>query len=217
MDGGSPGGLGRRIAQRRAELGLDRAEVAFRAGVDPGYLAYLEDHLAAAAQPVTVRRLAVALATTWEALTGISFGEPEVGPAAGSAEVAALDEETCYALISRGGIGRLVFVSSVRGPVALPVNFRVLGRDVVFRTGDGSIKAAVEPGGPAGFQVDRLDETLTEGWSVLATGHAAGVTDPGGRQAIDALGIESWAGEPRPVPVRLSVAELTGRRIRRRV
>jgi transcriptional regulator with XRE-family HTH domain len=76
MDAGSSGDLGRRIAQRRAELGLDRAEVAFRAGVDPGYLAYLEEHPAATAQPSTVRRLAVALATTWEPLAGIGFGDP---------------------------------------------------------------------------------------------------------------------------------------------
>jgi transcriptional regulator with XRE-family HTH domain len=206
MDAGSPGGLGPRIARRRAELGLDRAQVAFRAGIDPGYLAYLEEHPAATARPATVRRLAVALATTWEALTGISFGDPAgSGPPAGSAEVAALSEETCYALIGPGGIGRLVFTSG-RGPVALPVNFRVLGRDIVFRTGDGSIRAAVDAGGPAGFQVDRLDETLTEGWSVLATGHAAVVTDADGRRAVDALGIQSWAGEPCPVPVRFSVA-----------
>ena len=55
-----PGDLSRRLAARRAELRLSVSQVAWRAQVEPRYLAYLENfpgHLNAA----TLRRLAAAL------------------------------------------------------------------------------------------------------------------------------------------------------------
>src|SRR5699024_6885374 len=38
------GDLGRRVAQRRAELGLTREQIGLQARMDPGYVAYLEEH-----------------------------------------------------------------------------------------------------------------------------------------------------------------------------
>jgi len=218
MEHRDPGDFGRRVALRREELRLTRDELARRAGIDAGYLEYLEEHSGARPSAETQLRLARALLTTVERLEGSGFGEP-VGtghPPRGVAEVRELDADACHALLRRGGVGRVVFCAD-RGPVALPVNFRMLGQDVVFRTGDGSIRRAVTEGGVIGLEVDRLDDSLGEGWSVLATGHGELVDDQAMLDQIAALDIRSWAGEDRPRVVRLVIAELTGRRIERRL
>ncbi|MGC5014319.1 pyridoxamine 5'-phosphate oxidase family protein [Streptosporangium sp. DT93] len=74
----APGDLGRRIARRREDLGLTREELALRAGIDPGYLAYLEEAVASP-NPGTVNRVATALDTRPEELLGGSTGPPPGG------------------------------------------------------------------------------------------------------------------------------------------
>ncbi len=64
-----PGDLGRRVAARRQELGLSRAQLASRAGMAASYIAYLEQHPANVGNG-SLMRLANALATTPEALLG---------------------------------------------------------------------------------------------------------------------------------------------------
>ena len=211
-----PGDFGRRVAERRHELGLSREEVARQAGIDPGYLEYLEERPGASPEASTRLRLARALSISLDRLEGGGFGEP-VGaghPPGGVGEVLELDRTECYELLRHGGVGRVLFCAE-RGPVGLPVNFRLLDEDIVFRTGDSSIRGAVDAGGLIGLEADRLDDALGEGWSVLATGHGALVEDAEALQRIDALEIHSWAGEHRPRVVRLRVDEITGRRIRR--
>jgi nitroimidazol reductase NimA-like FMN-containing flavoprotein (pyridoxamine 5'-phosphate oxidase superfamily) len=48
-------------------------------------------------------------------------------------QLGSLSEEECQTQLARGQIGRVVFVDG-RGPAALPVNYRVLNDDIVFRT-----------------------------------------------------------------------------------
>lgn len=214
----NPGDFGRRVNERRQELGLTRADLALKAGVDVGYLDYLEERPGAAPDAATRWRLAIALGTSPERLEGVGFGAP-VGSGhspSGAAVVSQLEHDACFALLSPGGIGRIVFVAE-RGPIALPVNFRIFENAAVFRTGKGSIRAAVESGERLGFEVDRLDDTLGEGWSVLASGVGHVVDDPGDQQRIGVLDIHPWAGEDRPTLVRFDIQELTGMRIRRRL
>jgi hypothetical protein len=54
------------------------------------------------------------------------------------------------------------------------------------------------------FSVDRVDDALAEGWSVLASGEVAVITDPAGLAGASRLGIEPWAGGQRDVFVRRS-------------
>ena len=211
-----PGDFGRRVAERRHELGLSRDELARQVGMDAGYLEYLEERPGASPEATTRLRLARALSTTVERLEGSGFGEP-VGtghPPGGVAQVLELDRAACYELLRHGGIGRVLFCAD-RGPVGLPVNFRLLDEDIVFRTGEGSIRRAVDAGGQIGLEAERLDDALGEGWSVVATGQGSLVDDPDVLEQIRALDIHSWAGEHRPRVVRLRIDEITGRRIRR--
>ncbi|MHB1508239.1 MAG: helix-turn-helix domain-containing protein [Acidimicrobiales bacterium] len=212
-----PGDLGRRLQERRGELGLSRVEVAQRAGTDPAYLRYIEERAATAAiSSSTLYRLAAALETTAAKLQGEGFGQPVgSGPVMhGSPRLEVLDRQSCMSLLRPGGIGRLV-LDDEQGPVALPLNFKMLSDDPVFHTGEGSIAAAVTSGLAASLEVDHFDTSLAEGWSVLVRGHAQAISEPEEVRQVAELGIESWAGAPRLVTARVTAEEVTGRRIRR--
>jgi len=199
MSDQDPGDFGRRVAERRNELGLSREELARQAGIDPSYLEYLEERPGASPEASTRLRLARALSTSVDHLEGGSFGEPVATehPPGGVAEVLELERTECYELLRHGSIGRVLFCED-RGPVGLPVNFRLLDEDIVFRTGDGSIGGAVVvAGGLIGIEADRLGDTFGERWSVLATGHGALVEDAEAPLGIDALAGQSWAGGNR--------------------
>jgi hypothetical protein len=95
--------------------------------------------------------------------------------------------------------------------VALPVNYTVIDGDVVFRTATDNAIDQNSSDAPVSFEVDHIDEVSGEGWSVLLTGrlHRFDETpDPGGDN--DPV---PWAGGDRPVLLRLTPRERSGRRI----
>lgn len=214
---GGVGDLGRRARERRLELGLPLSEVARRAGMDPGYLEYLEGNVASVSGGALLR-LAGALETTTDALAGGGIERP---PGRGGAAVSPVLEELgvdeCRRLIAGGGVGRVVFAGE-EGPAALPVNFGLLADEVVFRTAeDGVIARAVErQGATIGFEVDHVDEALAEGWSVLIRGRAHRVADEHELAGVEGLEVEPWAGGERNLYLRIVASEMTGRRIRAR-
>jgi len=206
--------IGRRIAEERNRAGLTVAEAAERAGMSVEYLAYLESSTAPNPTQAALIRLAAALGTTPGSLSGPGLNVPPGRRSA--AKGAVLDSMTvaeCRQHLADGGIGRFLFVEPGRGPVAIPVNFRMDGDDVVFRTaGEGSVAAGVHQS-PISFDVDHLDDALSEGWSVLVTGQARVITDPGELARAAALNIEPWAGGDKAAYVRLTASQITGRRI----
>jgi hypothetical protein len=205
--------LARRIAQRRRELGISQEELARRAEMDPGYLDYLEHSPAVALPRGSLIRLAGALETTVDYLRG---GEVDRPPGPGRAgphpHLDILSKEECEAHLAGGGVGRFVFLAE-QGPVALPVNFRLVDGDVVFRTrAEGALAAA---GKTVGFEADRIDEAMSEGWSVLITGRSRLIDEPTELEKITDLGdIEPWPGGRREAPIRIETATISGRRIR---
>jgi len=207
--------IGRRIYERRERAGLSRAETAARAGLAPEYLAYLETTADPNPTYATLIRLAAALETSVGALSGAGLNiPPGQRDAADTPVLASLDPAECRALIAAGGVGRVLFVEPGRGPVAVPVNYRMDGDDVVFRTASGSGLADGIRQASVSFDVDQLDEALGEGWSVLLTGSASVITDPAEVDRLKSLSIDPWAGGDRPMYVRLRAHQVTGRAIR---
>ncbi|WP_189448249.1 helix-turn-helix domain-containing protein [Streptomyces abikoensis] len=205
--------LGRRVAQRREELGLTREETAARAGMDPGYLAYVETQ-AGVLSLEALSGLADALGISVSALLG---GGTEQPPGRSSlARSPVLEElplEECWEKLAAGGVGRVVFSRS-EGPEAAPVNYRFVGDSIVFRTAAGGALASVV-GGEVAFEVDRIDEARSEGWSILVRGVAEPVTDPQEQQRLrDIADPQTWAGGERDVWVRIPLGTISGRRIR---
>ncbi|GGP36822.1 hypothetical protein GCM10010214_07240 [Streptomyces abikoensis] len=201
------------MAQRREELGLTREETAARAGMDPGYLAYVETQ-AGVLSLEALSGLADALGISVSALLG---GGTEQPPGRSSlARSPVLEElplEECWEKLAAGGVGRVVFSRS-EGPEAAPVNYRFVGDSIVFRTAAGGALASVV-GGEVAFEVDRIDEARSEGWSILVRGVAEPVTDPQEQQRLrDIADPQTWAGGERDVWVRIPLGTISGRRIR---
>jgi nitroimidazol reductase NimA-like FMN-containing flavoprotein (pyridoxamine 5'-phosphate oxidase superfamily) len=64
-----------------------------------------------------------------------------------------------------------------------------------------------------GFEVDEIDESWREGWSVLATGRARLVTDNTELRSLQQLGVTPWAEWPRTQYIRIMVRTISGRRL----
>jgi nitroimidazol reductase NimA-like FMN-containing flavoprotein (pyridoxamine 5'-phosphate oxidase superfamily)/DNA-binding XRE family transcriptional regulator len=207
--------IGRRVREQRERAGLSRAETAERAGMAPQYLIYLETSPDCLPTQAALIRLAAALGTSVGALSGAGMSlPPGQRGAAVNPVLAGLSADECRSLIARGGVGRVLFVEPGRGPVAIPVNYRMDGDDVVFRTGGGTTLADSLRQSYVSFDVDHLDEALGEGWSVLLTGTASVITEPGELNRVHSLGIEPWAGGDRQLYMRLRAHQVTGRAIR---
>jgi nitroimidazol reductase NimA-like FMN-containing flavoprotein (pyridoxamine 5'-phosphate oxidase superfamily) len=211
--GRDAGDLGRRIAERQDELKLTVAQVAERAGVATDYLEYVEHTPTAEPSPSALLRIALALDLSVSDLLGGEQGRAHGGAgAAPDPHLVAMDEDECRGYLAGGGVGRVIFRSSDR-PLALPVNFKTLAGDIIFRSADDGEIAAIASGEPVSFEVDRIDDTMREGWSVLATGTVDPVRGAEQIQRMRALDIEPWAGGERHSYFRLSITKLTGKRI----
>jgi hypothetical protein len=122
-----------------------------------------------------------------------------------------LDEDECLRLLSTVPVGR-VGVCAGALPAIMPVNFELLGRSIVFRTGDGTKFDAAVRRQVVAFQADHYDERSQTGWSVLAIGPAEDLTD-----SIDLITTDNtprpWAGGERHHYVTVNADFLSGRRI----
>jgi len=209
---GEPGDLGRRVSARRKELKLSRHQLAELAGLSVPYLEYLETHPARPTQ-AALQQLSGALQTTPETLLGAGASSPPGGGGSSSRPVLqVLTAAECFDLLSPGGVGRVAFTTA-DGPVVLPVNYAMAGQTVIFLTAPDTLLAGYLDC-PAGFEVDHLDEALSQGWSVLVTGRAARVrSEADVRHLEQHTDIRPWADGARDVYVRIIPRKITGRRI----
>ncbi|MFB7241506.1 helix-turn-helix domain-containing protein [Streptomyces populi] len=208
------GDVGRRIAARREELGLSQEDAAVRAGVAVGYLRYLERRPTAAPGASALIRLADALGTSVAALHGGDVElPPGIGRAAAHSELVELDPEECRARLSTHGVGRIA-LDTPEGLAVLPVNYSVVDGSVSFRTAPGSAPATAV-GARVAFEVDHIDEALSQGWSVLVRGRGRAVTGADAVRRLDALAhSRPWAGDvERDLWVRVDEEGISGRRI----
>lgn len=212
----NPGDVGRRIARRRIEIGLTRAELAERSGMATQYIDYLE-HQPVRVSSSALARLALALDTTSAQLLGGGIDQPpgrgRPGPAP---QLLELTRAECLGLISPGGVGRLVWTGP-EGPMAVPMNYTVVEDRVVVRTSEETEAAQQAVGADVAFEVDHIDDAMREGWSVLVSGTAEPVTDSGElRRIIDSAPPTPWAGElGRTLFIALSTTRVSGRRVLR--
>jgi len=123
-----------------------------------------------------------------------------------------LSAAECVQLLHQVPVGRIgITVDAL--PVILPVNFSVMGDEIMFRTNPGTKLAAASAGTVVAFEVDWWEEDGCSGWSVLAQGMAYEVTDPFQREAALAAPIRAWAsGDRADHVVRIEMRKLTGRR-----
>lgn len=120
-----------------------------------------------------------------------------------------LRPDECWSLTGSVPVGRVAFVSDGE-PMVLPVNHRVVGHHVVFRTARGALLHEALMDRPVAFEADGWDETHRTGWSVVIRGQASAVDMSG----ADALALDAWADSvERDDWVRITPTEVSGRRI----
>lgn len=121
-----------------------------------------------------------------------------------------LDRTDCLALIAPAGIGRVGFTARAL-PQILPVDYALVGDQIVFRTSPGSqLERALRDETVVAFEVDDVGRHPLETWSVVVTGRAGPCRDLLCRRAAEeALGAR-WAGGGRYVA--LSTEIVSGRR-----
>lgn len=125
-----------------------------------------------------------------------------------------LDQRECWKHLREhpAKIGRLAFVSDGL-PTILPINYRVDGESVVFRTRPGAKLAAVSDGNLLAFQSDDVDVSWQSGWSVLLRGKGEHVVQPGEIRRLEDLGLQPWAPGERDQWVRIRPSRIEGRQL----
>ena len=123
-----------------------------------------------------------------------------------------LERDECLARLADHQVGRLAVVVGGR-PLIFPVNYRVVGDEVLFHTNTGT-KFDAATAAPVAFEVDRLDEENRRGWSIVITGDAVEVTDHDSPavQALRDVEINPWAG-PKSRVFRIRPSSISGREV----
>lgn len=126
-------------------------------------------------------------------------------------EILGVDE--CLELLDSQPIGRVAYIEA-GSPVVLPVNYRLEGRHIVFRTTHGEKLSTALMNRPVAFEVDNYVEGQRTGWSVLVRGRAEVEFAPSDGTPASSEVPDAWADRiERAWLVRIRSEEITGRRI----
>lgn len=119
-----------------------------------------------------------------------------------------MDRATCLALLDAQDIGRLAVIDGDGVPMVVPVNYRLHGESVVFRTAPGSKVVALQRHAVA-FEIDGFDHVKKTGWSVLVQGvaHEMNVAEQAG------IEVEPWARGDKNTWIQLVPRRISGRRL----
>lgn len=109
-------------------------------------------------------------------------------------------------------VGRLGFLVDGK-PMILPVNYVFWEGSIVFRSDPGAKLGAAAASQHVAFEVDDVDPTWEEGWSVLVRGRAEEVTDPDELEKMEDLPLRPWGPGAKASYVRVMPTEISGRRI----
>ena len=112
-----------------------------------------------------------------------------------------LDAAECWRLLQAQTIGRLATTTD-QGPRIWPINFRVRGESLIFRSAPGSKVWNIGRDDRVAFEVDGLESGLY--WSVVVLGTAQVIDEdePGPRTERDEL--HPVAPGPKPVLFRIT-------------
>jgi nitroimidazol reductase NimA-like FMN-containing flavoprotein (pyridoxamine 5'-phosphate oxidase superfamily) len=125
-----------------------------------------------------------------------------------------LSPDDCFDLLGQASVGRLVYLDE-EGPVAVPVNYALAGREIVIRVEGGTKRAAMRQPTLA-FEVDDIDGAKQCGWSVIARGNGREVAIEDVPQLLRQLESNPprpWAEGVHNVWLQITPQSLTGRRL----
>ncbi len=120
-----------------------------------------------------------------------------------------LDEAECLRLLALATLGRVAVTANAL-PMVLPVTFRLVDHQIVFRTRRDTHLGLGTNNSVVAFEVDDIHPELHTGWSVLVTGVASELRDPHIGETMGALPEWSRGDETRAVAITVNL--ISGRR-----
>ena len=123
-----------------------------------------------------------------------------------------MEEAECWDLLAERRVGR-VAVSIANKPDIFPVNYLLDNRAIYIHTVPGTKLAGAVLGRAVAFEIDELDETTHQGWSVVIHGVAEEVEKLEDILHAETLAISPWTDSPKFRFLRITVDEISGRRI----
>jgi nitroimidazol reductase NimA-like FMN-containing flavoprotein (pyridoxamine 5'-phosphate oxidase superfamily) len=123
-----------------------------------------------------------------------------------------LDRDECLRLLAHGHLGRVGLTSGAL-PLVLPVNYRLDGDEVLFRSAPGSKLDLATRGTVVAFEVDDFDSLNHAGWSVLVTGRARLLPKEEADRRLRDGPIARWVPGADGHTVAISTELVSGRRI----
>lgn len=123
-----------------------------------------------------------------------------------------LDRAQCLELLGQASFGRVGLTSGAL-PTVLPVNYCLVGEEILIRTGTGTKLDAALQGTVVAFEIDDIDPVYHSGWSVVVTGVTRRVADPAQVEAAARLPVARWAPLGDEHLVAISTEIVSGRRL----
>jgi nitroimidazol reductase NimA-like FMN-containing flavoprotein (pyridoxamine 5'-phosphate oxidase superfamily) len=119
----------------------------------------------------------------------------------------------CWDLLRGASLGRVVFTMHAM-PAIRPVNHLIDGRTIVIRSHLGSAIAGhpSRDGAVVCYEADDIDPERHTGWSVIVTGIARLVTDPGAVSRYQ-RSLEPWVARPMDQVIAITPETVTGIRL----
>jgi len=125
-----------------------------------------------------------------------------------------LDRAECLRHLGATTFGRIALTVGAL-PVVLPVNYRLVGEQIVLRTTPGTKLDTAANASVVAFEIDGVDPVAHTGWSVMVTGTAHVVEDPAALDRCRAAGVPRWAASGDERFVAIDTELLTGRSLER--
>ncbi|MFC5723989.1 pyridoxamine 5'-phosphate oxidase family protein [Streptomyces gamaensis] len=127
-----------------------------------------------------------------------------------------LDRAEALRLVGSVALGRIVFTRHAL-PAIRPVNHVLDDGAVIIRTHEGAalvpaVEQAGAPGVVVAYEADVIDPVTRLGWSVVITGYAELITDPGELARCRAL-LQPWVDQRMDYAVRVRPDLVTGFRL----
>ena len=132
----------------------------------------------------------------------------------GVAQLEELSRAECMDYLAGAQVGRVAVV--VDGyPAIFPVNFIIDGQEILFRTHEGT-KLSEASLTRVAFEVDHVDTTTRQGWSVLVQGQADDIGNAvdATSQRLRARTLDTWAPGDRNFWFAIRPFLVSGRRFR---
>lgn len=136
-----------------------------------------------------------------------------IGQPVPARQAIALTGEESWALLGSVSLGRVVFTMRAM-PAIRPVNHLVDGETVVIRShlGAAIVGHAADDGAVVCYEADQLDPVRHTGWSVIVTGFARLVREPGAIARYQRL-LEPWALGEMDYTIAITPQTITGIRL----